>query len=431
MRYRLASLLALLSALSTPACLPDLSGFFEGSGDTGSATGGTGGATTSNGGGGAGGVTMSTGGGTSSTTSGSTSSTTTSCDATDPNADTDKDGATPAQGDCNDCDPEIGPGAIELPGNAIDDDCNGVTDEDVPTCDGDIPMETQDAVQAVYATDLCRISGDQYLWGIVQAGWTMPDGAQPLGPQLNNLHIGHGVLPNFGPNVPPRRGQKVLALSTGTARRPNDPGYQSVQGFDKGYTSNAASGYPKETPECGGAVTGEAHDALTVALLVRAPTNVHGFSFDFSFYVWDLPQFVCSQYNDTFFAYLNPAPPGFMDGNVGYDELGAPVTLNGANFRVCGCMNGPPCNAASKSYMCPLGVAQLAGTGFEQPGDPFLGRGATGWLTTTVPVQPGSQISLRWGVYEGGDGIGDTTVILDNWRWIAEDGVTGGTKIAQ
>src|ERR1700679_4344823 len=38
----------------------------------------------------------------------------TPCNVTDQNADMDGDGWTPAQGDCNDCDPNVNPGAIDV-----------------------------------------------------------------------------------------------------------------------------------------------------------------------------------------------------------------------------------------------------------------------------------------------------------------------------
>src|SRR5579863_5599338 len=38
----------------------------------------------------------------------------TPCNVTDPNADMDHDGWSPNQGDCNDCDPNVNPGAIDV-----------------------------------------------------------------------------------------------------------------------------------------------------------------------------------------------------------------------------------------------------------------------------------------------------------------------------
>jgi hypothetical protein len=58
------------------------------------------------------------------------------------------------------------------------------------------------------------------------------------------------------------------------------------------------------------------------------------------------------------------------------------------------------------------GVAELAGTGFES-------NAATSWLTTKAPVPPGSIIKLRFGAYDSGDGIFDSTVLIDNFRWLA------------
>jgi hypothetical protein len=37
-------------------------------------------------------------------------------------------------------------------------------------------------------------------------------------------------------------------------------------------------------------------------------------------------------------------------------------------------------------------------------------------------------IKIMWGVYDSGDGVLDSTTLIDNWRWIAEPGTAVGTK---
>jgi hypothetical protein len=414
-------LVSATTVLTLSGCDPDVTGVFS---DTSSASstggaGGDGGAPA----GGSGGAATGGGGATTSTTTGVTTTTTTGgdCDPSNPSGDQDKDGFTPAEGDCDDCDAEINPAAIEVAGGG-DEDCDSTTNNVPAPCDEVIALDTNSAVEAVKAIDLCKQLVNEKDWGIYAATWVMPDATPVPAASEQNYHLGHGVLPDFGPQVPPRAGKRLLALSSGTARTPEDPGYQSGGSYSKGYASAHAPGFPKETAVCG-VSTGSANDAAVLNVGIRVPTNARGFSYDFSFYAHDFPAFVCTTYNDSFFTIFEPLLAGQPDGNIAYDELGNPVTLNGANFRACACDGGPPCGAGGKMYTCPLGDLPLLGTGFES-------RGATGWLTTTVPVEPGTNISLRWGVYDATDGIGDVTVILDNWRWITTPGVAYGTAVS-
>jgi hypothetical protein len=97
--------------------------------------------------------------------------------------------------------------------------------------------------------------------------------------------------------------------------------------------------------------------------------------------------------------------------------------VNNAFVEVCGCDSGPPCQAGGKSFTCSLGDQSLLGTGFGKD-TAFQDHGSTEWLVTTAPVDPGSTITLRWGVYDSGDGILDTTTLVDNWQWEADPGTT-------
>jgi hypothetical protein len=358
----------------------------------------------------------------------------TPCMSTDTN-DWDQDGFTVLEGDCNDCDPNVSPNSLEVPtkegGVPIDEDCDGEIDEEEPliACDEGIAIDESDPMVVVKAVELCKVSSGPKDWGVVSAIWAFPDGTPAGGgPTAANFHLGHGVLSSFGNVITTRFGDSMLVLSSGTARQPTDPGYQDVGGFAKGYTTNHPTGFPKESPACPGTTTGTPHDTAGIEVKIRAPQNAHGITFDFNFYTYEWPGFVCSSYNDFFVALLEPFPMGQSDGNISYDSMGNPVSVNNAFLDVCGCLGNPPspCFAGGKTFTCPLGNTELLGTGFGFDTG-WEDHAATSWLQTTAPVIPGSEFTLRWAVYDSGDGVLDSTALIDNFRWIAEPGVPVGT----
>ena len=392
------------------------------------------------GGGGGGGSQVTTGqggaGGTATTSASATTTTSASASASastggipgcmlpgPPNADMDGDGFTPLQGDCNDCDPNINPNAVELPTlpgqTPVDENCDGVIDEDPAHCDANLAIDDGDPVHAAAAVELCKQSAGPNSWGLVSAKWVLPDGAAPPAAQQMAFDLGHGILHDFGPNVAVQHGSSLLALSSGTARRPTDPGYHDVAGYDKGYTSGSPMGFPKESPACPGVTTGQSHDGVGLEVSVRAPSNAHGFSFQFNFFTYEWPNFICSSFNDTFVSLLSPVPAGQMDGNISYDSMGNLVTVNNAFLQACACPPaGPACVAGGKTFLCSLGDTSLIGTGFGKDTG-GTAHGSTSWLTTSAPISPGDVITLRWTQYDSGDGILDTTTLVDNWRWSA------------
>ena len=349
--------------------------------------------------------------------------------------DVDKDDFTPNQGDCDDCDPFSNPNALEVVATngskAKDENCDGTIDEITPvtTCDQGLDIADLDPMTVLKAVDLCKLSTGPKDWGVVSAAWVLADGSPPSAANLENFHLGHGFLPAFGANVKVRAGARMLALSSGTARNPEDPGYKDVGGFNKNYVGSHPTGFPKESPACPGTSTGEPHDPTGVEVKIRVPSNAHGFSFDFDFFTYEWPGFICSPFNDFFVALLSPVPKGQLDGNISFDSQGNPVSVNNAFLEVCGCEGNPPaaCSAGGKSFSCALGDTDLIGTGFgfDTGGSDHA---STGWLQTTAPVEPGKDITLRWAVYDSGDGSLDTTTLIDNWKWLAMPGITVGTN---
>jgi hypothetical protein len=368
---------------------------------------------------------------------GSTGSGAPNCMVMDVNADMDGDGWTPAQGDCNDCDPNVNPGAVDVlhtPDGGMpswgNEDCQNHPGP-LPTCDDNLAVDDPDPINAAKAIEICTPLTDPKKWGLKSASWTLPDGSavSSLMPQfitlqaaLANYDLGHGILSAFGPNVKVQAGKRMLGLSSGTARQPTDPGYMDVSGFDKGYTVLSPQGFPKESPACPGVVTGEPHDAVALDLVIVAPTNATGFSFNFNFFTYEWPDFICSMYNDFFMALLYPVPMGQMDGNITYDSMGNPVSVNNAFLTVC----GPPGLYGGKTFTCPQGDSYLIGTGFGQD-TAGSDHGSTYWLETKAPIKAHEQFTLRFATYDSGDGILDTTGIVDNFQWIATGGVVVGT----
>ena len=355
-----------------------------------------------------------------------------------PDDDVDGDGFTPAGGDCEDCDPARNPNAIEVAtepgGTAYDEDCDGQIDEDDSVlCDSDIAVNEMDPYSGAHAMELCKTSTGPQDWGVVSAKWTLADGSPPPVGMETEFHLGHGILTGFGPNVTTQKGVSMLALSSGTARQPTDPGYKDVSGFPKGYTCNQPIGFPKESPACPGVTTGLPNDSAGLQIEILPPSNATGFSFDFKFYTYEWPGFVCSTYNDFFIALLTPFPNGQNDGNIAFDKMGNPVSVNNAFIEVCGCPGNPPtpCSAGGKTFECPLGDIELLGTGFGFDVGGFgQDHGATGWLRTNAPIEnKGQKITLQFAVYDSSDGVLDTTTLIDNWRWLAQAGVTIGTDV--
>jgi hypothetical protein len=82
--------------------------------------------------------------------------------------------------------------------------------------------------------------------------------------------------------------------------------------------------------------------------------------------------------------------------------------------------------AGGKTFDCALGAQELIGTGFGID-TAFEDHAATSWLFTTAPIESDT-ITIRWGVYDSGDGILDSTTLIDNWQWIATPGTQVGTE---
>lgn len=311
----------------------------------------------------------------------------------------------------------VGPSSSS--GSGTPDPGERIEDPEGP-CDANLDLDSDDPRDGARAIGLCKDAADDTDWGVISAEWTLGDGSPA--PSDADYHLGHGLLEGFGDEVEPREGQRGLVLSSGTARAPGDPGYSTPAGFDKMQDGATPVGFPKESEACPDVVTGPPFDDAALEVTMRAPPEAAALAFDFAFFTYEWPEFVCSEFNDFFVAILAPQPDGQDDGNISFDALGNPVSVNAAFVGHCDCAGGPPCQAPPMmpilSYECDEGDGILDGTGFEA-------SASTGWLRTLTPVVGGDVVQVRFAIYDSGDGILDSTVFIDDFRWLDQSGGDG------
>ena len=386
------------------------------------------------------------------------------CDGIVDNAtDVDGDGWTTCEGDCNDNNKSVNPGAfeqtyalvdddmddatppIQVPGgNGIDDDCDPATLDDVepPTCSVNEKITAVSAEDLRKAIDICQTTTvnppkAQRKWGLLSSELKLGNGNTPTGSVLTNIvNKQTAVLKQFGwvapappainfckapqePNNVPKKGPTMAGVSTGLMRYVGQPDFVPNSG---GPTTNL--GGPNSCPQaylaahnnalpssagCNGACpTGSScNDSVALKMTIRAPTNAKGFSYDFRFFSSEFSEWVCQNFNDFFLALLTSNEPSLpADKNVSFDGLGNPLSVNNGFFDVCqpaGC------------FTCPKGTKDLDCTGMEN------GKGgATAWLTTDAPILPGETIVLELMVFDVQDLSFDSHALIDNFRWQLE-----------
>lgn len=382
------------------------------------------------------------------TVAGSVGSGQSGCD-TSADEDHDGDGYSVKQGDCNDCDPNINPGAIDTPeipdGNggvrpASNNDCSPTLDLDV-YCDDKLAIDDANPEHGANAIDICQkvdADGKKY-WGLVEAKYVSADGSAP-----RTAGVQTGLLGSFGTNVFPRLGKSMLGLSSGHMRVPGQPNFCAdpttkapSQSCVTANNGPPPKGFPQNVSGC--SPKADIHDDIALELKLTAPSNATGYKFNFKFYSFEFPEWVCSNYNDQFIALVSPPPKGSINGNISFDSANNPVSVAIAFFDVCdpttkdqyskqGCKN---CKIPPNPY-CPSGTNELLGTGMLGSGvdsqQRTLDAGGTSWLETTAPIKGGETFTIRFAIWDTGDTNVDSHVILDAFKWIATPGVTVGTK---
>lgn len=379
------------------------------------------------------------------------------CDGVVDDSDRDGDGFGACSGDCCDQDGGIctqaelvNPGAFEVVGNELDDDCDGQVDEAPQTCDLGLPSDTSNAFHYARALELCQTTEESpadpadRTWGVISASLRQADGTSAP------LPVQHALRPGFGALIDPERGDRMVVLSSGHAADVDDvdPPYHPFEnGIDLGTTSAvppvwlAANGGDFPNPAgCQPPWSTMANDSVMLTLRVRAPTNASSFSVMMFFFSAEYPEWVCSSFNDFFVALVDSTADNPADGNIAiYDDDGTawPVGVNlamVADGLFTQCQNGEIGCAGelNGNYTGCVGEALLEGTGFDTVGSgcgPGPEGGGTGWLRMSGNVTPGEVFEIRFAIWDTSGHIYDSLVLLDDWEWsleAAEPGVAPG-----
>jgi hypothetical protein len=355
------------------------------------------------------------------------------CENSSGEQDADEDGFSRAAGDCDDCEPARGPGALDLPGNDLDEDCDGEDAASVPpACDGSLKPGSSEADQAAAALGMCTVkTRASSLPGLIEANWSRLKGGTKLGDSRQVW------LPEKFGTITAREGRRLLVLSTGVARDARDKDYTpdcdalGATRMSNGEWSNSSEpprGYPRDGSRCkqGTGESPPAYNDVILELTLRAPANARSFSFDSLFFTQEYPDFVCSPYNDFFVALVDPAPADHEDGNVLFDSEGDTIGVNTGLLTVC---EQAEDGRVARDVACKDGRALLRDTGFDagesRCASKFtmlrdIGGASTGWLHTDVPIKPGKVFTIRFVLWDSGDPLLDSTVLLDNFQWSLE-----------
>jgi len=325
--------------------------------------------------------------------------------------------------DCDDGNPLVNPGAIEVPGDGVDNDCNGKTDEPLVDCDPGFPLASADAMDFARSIGLCQkasatATGKAKTWGVLSATIETSDGVgAPLARQ-------YGIQSAWGKNVLPRAGKSMVVLSSGVARTPGQPDYVALpKGTDSSTNANTPpTGWPRNTKGCPVTKQPYAFDSVALKLKVRVPTNAKSFSYDFAFYSTEYVEYVCQAYNDSYVALLKTkaALDPLANGNISYDDAGDPINVNSGFFQSC-----IPDSWLGRSFSCPRGTTDLEGTGYDAvaptliPSSPAK-NGATGWLRTKQAIVAGEEIEIRFMIWNTGDHWLPSAVLVDDFVWSAD-----------
>ncbi|PKN28120.1 MAG: hypothetical protein CVU65_00125 [Deltaproteobacteria bacterium HGW-Deltaproteobacteria-22] len=313
--------------------------------------------------------------------------------------DMDHDGVTVCDGDCNDYDERISPTNIEMMGDGLDNNCNGVVDEAEHLCDcarDETTLQlTNIGPNASFgdALGLCNTAWHASALQIIGAQSAAIISYDPQGttPGANGWGALRPIAPRqVDPDDPVLPvGCQMIALFTGAEFNPSPQDDETASDLNETCVDPVTMIANAESDD----QESECHDMTQMVLRLRVPANAEGLAFDFLFLSSEYPEWVDSEFNDTFYAMMKDETANGPRNNISFDTNNKAITVNNDFFSP--------------------GAQDLTGTGYQGSD-----ASSTPWLTTRAPVEPGSLIEIIFSIHDEGDGILDSAVVIDNFRWV-------------
>jgi hypothetical protein len=300
-------------------------------------------------------------------------------------------------GDCIDSDPLINPGANEVPDDGLDNNCNGVADESggeiIFECQGPCTGHTIDA----YLCSMEVCFGDLLI------------SSQLWSPTGDNINSSWQAVTHFGsPNndLAPWAGESYALLASGPATGTS-------------HTTDLSGGGGKGDPFAKDGYT--THDNVELVLQIKAPAGAIGFSIDYVYFSEEYEEYIGSSYNDKFYIILQaPQTTGGQKVVINSTACSKPNQYFDFIDQETGVKQCYIAINTALSEPCSNPQTSIAGTGFEC-GPPDANHGSsTGWLSTAWPIEGDEIFSLTFHIHDTSDGVFDSEVILDNFKWLSD-----------
>jgi hypothetical protein len=210
----------------------------------------------------------------------------------------------------------------------------------------------------------------------------------PTGMLVNSSYTGSdraaGAVGSLG-IIKPVKGSSFVLLSTGDL------------------ASLGPKGVPYPEPGTDFGAQGMDGDAATLGVVVNVPQGVNRFTFSYDFLSTESPEWVGSQYNDEF--RVRVTEPSGAVGN--WHSI---ATVNSSHF-----FEVSDSRALDTGFNIfsddPSGVDHAVD--FENSTAPKADAGLTGFQTATIAIPGGGNHAIEFQIYDAGDGVLDSAVLID------------------